>query len=79
MKNLNKAESDIEIITTNAIKNTPIANIHVQTCGHHLHLRCWNSYLSSLRGAQRFNSDRYILIINYQTSIYHIKYSHICY
>ncbi|XP_072397284.1 E3 ubiquitin-protein ligase Ubr3 [Diabrotica undecimpunctata] len=27
--------------------------VHVQTCGHHLHLYCLNSYLSSLRTQQR--------------------------
>ncbi|CAG9863571.1 unnamed protein product [Phyllotreta striolata] len=27
--------------------------VHVQTCGHHLHLDCLNSYLSSLRTQQR--------------------------
>ncbi|XP_060521351.1 E3 ubiquitin-protein ligase Ubr3 [Cylas formicarius] len=27
--------------------------VHVQTCGHHLHLDCLNSYLTSLRSQQR--------------------------
>lgn len=27
--------------------------IHVQTCGHHLHLDCLKSYLQSLRDSQR--------------------------
>ncbi|KAG5894127.1 hypothetical protein JTB14_004065 [Gonioctena quinquepunctata] len=27
--------------------------VHVQTCGHHLHLHCLNSYLTSLRSQQR--------------------------
>ncbi|XP_014216341.1 E3 ubiquitin-protein ligase Ubr3 [Copidosoma floridanum] len=27
--------------------------VHVQTCGHHLHLDCLRSYLTSLRGSQR--------------------------
>lgn len=27
--------------------------VHVQTCGHHLHLDCLNSYLQSLRSQQR--------------------------
>lgn len=27
--------------------------VHVQTCGHHLHLDCLNSYLHSLRLQQR--------------------------
>lgn len=60
-KNLDNADMDIGALTTT--NPTPIGgNIHVQTCGHHLHLRCWNSYLTSLRGAQRFNSDRFIFI-----------------
>jgi E3 ubiquitin-protein ligase UBR3 len=36
--------------------------VHVQTCGHHLHLDCLKSYLKSLRGQQRQQSlavDRY--------------------
>uniref|UniRef100_A0A1B6CS83 E3 ubiquitin-protein ligase n=1 Tax=Clastoptera arizonana TaxID=38151 RepID=A0A1B6CS83_9HEMI len=32
--------------------------IHVQTCGHHLHLDCLKSYLRSLRNQQRLNADR---------------------
>ncbi|KAJ8687402.1 hypothetical protein QAD02_023196 [Eretmocerus hayati] len=30
--------------------------VHVQTCGHHLHLDCLKSYLMSLRGSQRQQS-----------------------
>ncbi|XP_015603280.1 E3 ubiquitin-protein ligase Ubr3 isoform X2 [Cephus cinctus] len=30
--------------------------VHVQTCGHHLHLDCLKSYLQSLRGQQRQQS-----------------------
>ncbi|XP_076270101.1 ubr3 ubiquitin ligase isoform X2 [Rhynchophorus ferrugineus] len=30
--------------------------VHVQTCGHHLHLDCLNSYLTSLRSQQRQQS-----------------------
>ncbi|XP_072747592.1 E3 ubiquitin-protein ligase Ubr3 isoform X3 [Anoplolepis gracilipes] len=30
--------------------------VHVQTCGHHLHLDCLKSYLESLRGQQRQQS-----------------------
>lgn len=66
-KNLDNADMDIGALTTTS--STPIGgNIHVQTCGHHLHLRCWNSYLTSLRGAQRFNSDRFIFILLYNFS-----------
>nr|AZA04497.1 E3 ubiquitin-protein ligase [Gerris buenoi] len=32
--------------------------VHVQTCGHHLHLDCLKSYLSSLRSQQRLAADR---------------------
>ncbi|XP_065200275.1 E3 ubiquitin-protein ligase Ubr3-like isoform X2 [Planococcus citri] len=32
--------------------------IHVQTCGHHLHLECLTSYLQSLRNQQRVVVDR---------------------
>lgn len=38
--------------------------VHVQTCGHHLHLGCLKSYLASLRGQQRHQNlavDRYDL------------------
>lgn len=30
--------------------------VHVQTCGHHLHLDCLKSYLESLRSQQRHQS-----------------------
>lgn len=37
--------------------------VHVQTCGHHLHLGCLKSYLTSLRGGQQRHQnlavDRY--------------------
>ncbi|XP_025207566.1 uncharacterized protein LOC112603273 isoform X2 [Melanaphis sacchari] len=56
--NLDKADFEVGSLTTTT-SATPIGgNVHVQTCGHHLHLRCWSSYLASLRGAQRFNADR---------------------
>uniref|UniRef100_A0A0A9XB67 E3 ubiquitin-protein ligase n=2 Tax=Lygus hesperus TaxID=30085 RepID=A0A0A9XB67_LYGHE len=32
--------------------------VHVQTCGHHLHLDCLKSYLCSLRSQQRLASER---------------------
>lgn len=30
--------------------------VHVQTCGHHLHMDCLRAYLQSLRGQQRQQS-----------------------
>lgn len=59
LKNLDLADLKIGATTTTAGPTINIGNVHVQTCGHHLHLRCWRSYLASLRGAQRFASDRY--------------------
>ncbi|XP_073970772.1 ubr3 ubiquitin ligase isoform X1 [Rhodnius prolixus] len=32
--------------------------VHVQTCGHHLHLDCLKSYLRSLRSQQRIAAER---------------------
>ncbi|XP_054287000.1 E3 ubiquitin-protein ligase Ubr3-like isoform X1 [Macrosteles quadrilineatus] len=32
--------------------------VHVQTCGHHLHLDCLKAYLRSLRNQQRLSSER---------------------
>ncbi|RZF33108.1 hypothetical protein LSTR_LSTR013279 [Laodelphax striatellus] len=32
--------------------------VHVQTCGHHLHLDCLKSYLRSLLGQQRISAER---------------------
>lgn len=32
--------------------------VHVQTCGHHLHLDCLKSYLRSLRNQQRLSAER---------------------
>lgn len=63
-KNLDKADSEIGALTTTTSAIPIGGNAHVQTCGHHLHLRCWSSYLASLRGAQRFNSDRYFLLFH---------------
>jgi len=62
-KNLDKADFEIGQLTTTTSATPVGVNVHVQTCGHHLHLRCWSSYLASLRGAQRFNSDRYVIAL----------------
>lgn len=74
-KNLDNADMDIGALTTTTSPTPVGGNIHVQTCGHHLHLRCWNSYLTSLRGAQRFNSDRFIFILLYYCMSYMVKIS----
>lgn len=56
--NLDKADFEVGSLTTTTSATPVGGNVQVQTCGHHLHLRCWSSYLASLRGAQRFNADR---------------------
>lgn len=55
---MDKADLEIGALTTTTSAFPIGGNVHVQTCGHHLHLRCWSSYLASLKGAQRFNSDK---------------------
>lgn len=60
---MDKADFEVGSLTTTTSATPVGGNVHVQTCGHHLHLRCWSSYLASLRGAQRFNADRYVLAV----------------
>ncbi|XP_039300953.1 E3 ubiquitin-protein ligase Ubr3-like, partial [Nilaparvata lugens] len=48
--------------------------VHVQTCGHHLHLDCLKSYLRSLMGQQRFRlkgvNTRVHYAVNWPTQFY---------
>lgn len=57
---MDHADLEIGALTITTSPTPIVGNVYVQTCGHHLHLRCWNSYITSLRGGvQRYNPDRY--------------------
>jgi hypothetical protein len=62
LQNLDKGDLEIGALTTTTSAVPIGGNAHVQTCGHHLHIRCWSLYLSSLRGTQRFDSDKLVIL-----------------